>query len=123
MRDVRSMLGSCVVIFIIILLFVCLQKLTMFLIIYLLPALYPTLASGLSASIDIGWHAPNVTWINDLHAVINGTGTHGFVFNSSQLPEGVPYGTYNWCNMPHVRKEGYQVPGREFKLEYVELVS
>ncbi|GME66526.1 hypothetical protein GTA08_BOTSDO02250 [Neofusicoccum parvum] len=79
-------------------------------------------AASLNSSVS-GWHPPNSTWITDLGAVINGTGVHGFVFNSSQLPAGVPYGTYNWCNMPHVRAEEYPRASEEYQLEYVEVVS
>lgn len=70
------------------------------------------------------WHPPNSTWITHLDDVINGTGVHGFIFNGSQLPDGVPYGTYNWCNMPHVRTSEYpRVSSDEYQLEYVEVVS
>lgn len=79
-------------------------------------------AASLNSSVS-GWHPPNSTWITDLGAVINGTGVHGFVFNSSQLPDGVPYGTYNWCNMPHVRASKYPRAPDEYQLEYVEVVS
>jgi hypothetical protein len=71
--------------------------------------------------IDLGWYAPKKSWINDLGQVLNGTGTNGFVFDSSQLPDGVKYGTYNWCNMPHVRKEEYVRVADEFELVYVEV--
>jgi acid phosphatase len=71
--------------------------------------------------IDLGWHAPKKSWINDLGRVLNGTGTNGFVFDSSQLPDGVEYGTYNWCNMPHVGKEEYVKVADEFELVYVEV--
>ncbi|GME39877.1 hypothetical protein GTA08_BOTSDO02250 [Neofusicoccum parvum] len=66
-------------------------------------------AASLNSSVS-GWHPPNSTWITDLGAVINGTGVHGFVFNSSQLPAGVPYGTYNWCNMPHIHRHHKRTP-------------
>ena len=72
---------------------------------YSLPAIVSALqhhlASGRTAmaNIDSGWHAPSSSWITDLTAVINGTGVHKYVFNSSSLPDSVPYGTYNWCNM------------------------
>ncbi|KAF2000748.1 phosphoglycerate mutase-like protein [Amniculicola lignicola CBS 123094] len=73
-------------------------------------------------SVDLNWHAPKQTWINDLSAVLNGTGTHGFIFNSSALPARTPYGTYNWCNMPHVRKDIYPKANKEYELEYVEVI-
>lgn len=71
---------------------------------------------------DPDWYPPKQTWINSLSNVINGTGTHGFVFSGSELPPGTEYSTYNWCNMPHVRKEEYVVPGKEYELKYVEVV-
>lgn len=74
-----------------------------------------------NATVDLGWYAPKKSWINDLGQVLNGAGTHGFVFSGSQLPVGVEYGTYNWCNMPHVRKEEYVRAEDEFELVYVEV--
>jgi len=123
MRDVRPILAFCIAVLSSILLLVFLQKLSMFAFVFLVPAFFSTSTSALSSSIDLDWHPPNATWINDLSSIVNGTGTYGFVFNSSQLPDEVSYGTYNWCNMPHVRAQEYQVPDPEFKLEYVEVVS
>jgi len=71
--------------------------------------------------VDLNWHAPKKSWINDLGQVLNSTGTNGFLFNSSQLPIDVKYGTYNWCNMPHVRKEEYVKVDEGFELVYVEV--
>lgn len=73
------------------------------------------------SKVDLGWHASKKSWINDLGQVLNGTGTNGFIFNSSQLPSGVQYGTYNWCNMPHVRKEEYVKASDDYVLVYVEV--
>ncbi|KAK4984574.1 hypothetical protein LTR28_002294, partial [Elasticomyces elasticus] len=70
----------------------------------------------------LNWHPPAVSFINDLATVINGTGVNGFVFNSSVLPAGVPYGTYNWCNMPHVRPQEYLQVDESYVLEYVEVI-
>ncbi|KAF2146196.1 uncharacterized protein K452DRAFT_355633 [Aplosporella prunicola CBS 121167] len=81
----------------------------------------PSMATSLNSSVE-GWHPPNSTWINDLSKAINGTGVHGFVFNGSELPEGTPYGMYNWCNMPHVRAEEYPKASDEYQLEYVEVI-
>ncbi|KAF1841638.1 cytochrome P450 [Cucurbitaria berberidis CBS 394.84] len=75
-----------------------------------------------NGTVDLGWHAPKKSWINDLGQVLNGTGTNGFVFGGSELPKGVKYGTYNWCNMPHVRKEEYPVAAKEYDLVYVEVI-
>jgi len=74
-----------------------------------------------SAAVDLSWHAPKKSWINDLGRVLNGTGTNGFVFSGSQLPKGVEYGTYNWCNMPHVRAKEYPRASGEYQLVYVEV--
>lgn len=73
------------------------------------------------SKVDLGWYAPKKSWVNDLDQVLNGTGTNGFVFNSSQLPAGVDYGTYNWCNMPHVRRNEYVKVDDDFELAYVEV--
>lgn len=75
-----------------------------------------------NSMVNLNWHAPAATDINNLGAVINGTGVFGFIFNSSLIPTTTSYGTYNWCNMPHVRPQEYKVPPPEYKLQYVELV-
>ena len=80
-----------------------------------------TSVSAQEIKADLGWYPPKKSWINDINQVLNGTGTNGFVFNSSQLPAGVEYGTYNWCNMPHVRKEEYVKADDEYELVYVEV--
>lgn len=77
---------------------------------------------GKAATVDLGWHAPNATAINNLTQVVDGSGVYGFIYNESYTPAD-EYGTYNWCNMPHVRKEEYKVPSAEYKLQYVEVVS
>ncbi|ELR03874.1 hypothetical protein VC83_06065 [Pseudogymnoascus destructans] len=73
-------------------------------------------------SVDLSWHEPISSNINSLSSAINGTGIYGFVFNSSTLPEGTPYGTYNWCNMPHVRRTEYPKVNSSYALEYVEVI-
>ncbi|KAI1269143.1 histidine phosphatase superfamily [Xylariaceae sp. FL1019] len=73
-------------------------------------------------SSNLSWYAPVASHINNLASVINGTGTHGFIYNSSELPEDVPYGTYNWCNMPHVRRTEYPKVNSSYSLEYVEVI-
>lgn len=75
-----------------------------------------------AATVDLSWHAPNATEINDLSKVIAGDGVYGFVYNSSDVPA-EKYGTYNWCNMPHVRATEYKKASSEYKLQYVEVVS
>lgn len=79
-------------------------------------------AEFLNSSLAGAWYPPAQSWINNLDHVVNGTGVHGFIFNSSSLPEGTPYGTYNWCNMPHVRAQEYPVASDEYELEYVEVI-
>ena len=73
-------------------------------------------------TVNLSWYPPSSSWVTNLADVINGTGVYGFIFNSSTDPAGTPYGTYNWCNMPHVRPQEYKRVSSEFKLEYVELV-
>ena len=73
-------------------------------------------------SVDITWHAPKSTAINNESSLTSGTGVYGFVFNSSVTPAGVAYDTYNWCNMPHVRRQEYGIASSGYKLEYVEVV-
>jgi hypothetical protein len=87
----------------------------------IIPLGFGSIAAAQNATIDLKWHAPRKSWINDLGQVINATGTNGFVFNSSQTPAGTPYGTYNWCNMPHVRAQEYPEAHEEFELLYVEV--
>ena len=52
----------------------------------------PAAKIGTSLLVNLSWHAPISSEINSLSSVINSTGTYGFVFNSSILPDGVPYG-------------------------------
>ncbi|OHW99711.1 histidine acid phosphatase-like protein [Colletotrichum incanum] len=74
-----------------------------------------------AASIDLSWYPPAQTEINNLEAVINGTGVWGFIYNTSDTPD-EKYGQYNWCHMPHVRKTEYVKLPDEYELRYVELV-
>lgn len=75
-----------------------------------------------AAAVDLSWHAPNATAINDLSHVMAGLGVYGFLYNSSTTPA-AEYGTYNWCNMPHVRATEYPKASSEYKLKYVEVVG
>jgi hypothetical protein len=77
---------------------------------------------GSAAAVDLSWHAPNATNINNLTQVMAGSDIYGWVYNNSQVPAD-EYGVYNWCNMPHVRKTEYKVPSSEYKLQYVEVVG
>jgi hypothetical protein len=72
-------------------------------------------------SVDISWYAPAQTVVNNLTAVLAGTDVYGFIYDTSNPPDEL-YGTYNWCNMPHVRKREYAVPSEEYELQYVEIV-
>lgn len=73
------------------------------------------------AEVDLDWHAPAATRINNLTQVLNGEGVYGFIYNTSHTPDD-QYGTYNWCNMPHVRKQEYVQVSDGFELKYVEVV-
>ena len=96
-------------------------------------------AVNMDIPVDLSWHAPISSRINSLRSVINGTGTYGFVYNSSTLPEEIPYGiltfflsrillahiylgAYNWCNMPHVRRAEYPQVNSSYILQYVEVI-
>lgn len=85
-------------------------------------AVAASLARTGKADVDLSWHAPNATEINDLSKVIAGDGVYGFIYNGSTVSDAA-YGTYNWCNMPHVRATEYKKPSSEYKLQYVEVVS
>ncbi|KAI9728524.1 MAG: hypothetical protein M1834_007662 [Cirrosporium novae-zelandiae] len=89
---------------------------------FVLPSIAAQNKTSTSGKVDINWHAPNATDVNNLETVINGTGVYGFIFNSSQLPNGTKYGTYNWCNMPHIRTQEYPRANEEYQLEYVEVI-
>ena len=77
--------------------------------------------------VDLSWHAPLQTEINDLEKVMAGSGVYGFIYNTSATPD-EKYGVYNWCNMPHVRRREYPVPGQNedggnYELQYVEVIQ
>lgn len=76
-----------------------------------------------SPSVDLSWYPSPSTDVNSLSSLENSSGIYGFVFNSSTDLARVPYGTYNWCNMPHVRTQEYMEAPSGYKLEYVEVVS
>ncbi|KAI1451232.1 phosphoglycerate mutase-like protein [Annulohypoxylon moriforme] len=73
-------------------------------------------------NVDLGWYPPSNTSVNNLTAVLDNRGVYGFIFNTSDTPE-AQYGTYNWCNMPHVRKSEYVKPAAEYRLRYVEVIQ
>lgn len=76
-----------------------------------------------TTAVDLGWYAPAQTLVNNLTNVVSSstTGVYGFIYNSSYTSN-EEYGTYNWCNMPHVRATEYVVPDDDYELVYVELV-
>lgn len=73
-------------------------------------------------AVDISWYPPRETNINNLTAALDGEGVYGFIFNTSETPD-ERYGTYNWCNMPHVRRTEYVRAPDEYELQYLEIVS
>ncbi|BEJ16163.1 hypothetical protein CspHIS471_0507680 [Cutaneotrichosporon sp. HIS471] len=91
------------------------------------------LGAGQTPANPSGWDGPEAvtntskhyppapyTWAN-LTWALNSTEAPG-IYNSSHTPDS-QYGTYNWCNMPHVRTQEYKVPGDEYQLVYVEAVQ
>lgn len=74
------------------------------------------------AEVDLGWYKPDATVVNDLKGIIGGDGVWGYIYNTSVTPDS-KYGVYNWCNMPHVRKQEYKKAKAGYKLQYVEVVS
>ncbi|KAI8280585.1 hypothetical protein K4K60_004766 [Colletotrichum sp. SAR11_57] len=84
-----------------------------------------TTASGNSSAgaggVDLTWHAPASSEVNNLTSVISGKGVWGFIYDTSATPDD-KYGQYNWCNMPHVRKTEYVKASDEYELKYVELI-
>ncbi len=78
--------------------------------------------AALAQDVDLSWHAPSQSQLNNLTQVLSGSGVYGFIYNTSVTPD-EKYGTYNWCNMPHARAKEYKKPGDEYQLKYVELVG
>ncbi|KAK4204786.1 histidine phosphatase superfamily [Triangularia verruculosa] len=79
------------------------------------------LAHDDSFELDLAWYPPKPSSITNLTAVFNSTGVWGFIFNTSHTPD-EQYGTYNWCNMPHVRAKEYPQPPAHYELVYVEVI-
>src|SRR5256885_5535010 len=48
---------------------------------------------GAAAQMDVSWHAPALTQINNLTGVLAGNGVYGFIYNSSVTPDG-EYGSH-----------------------------
>lgn len=85
------------------------------------PWFFALLASSQVQAVDTSWHAPDSTIINNLDQALDGKGSYGFIYDTSNTPER-DYGRYNWCNMPHVRKTEYPRASNEYELQYVEVV-
>ncbi|EFW98684.1 histidine acid phosphatase [Grosmannia clavigera kw1407] len=80
-----------------------------------------TLSAGAPGSRE-PWFPPRTGLVNNLTAALyTPSGVYGFRYDGSLVPD-ADYGVYNWCNMPHVRRDRYVVPPPSFALRYVELV-
>lgn len=67
-------------------------------------------------------YAPSDLIVGDLDQVFNAsTETQGGIYNGSYVSPDA-YGTYNFCNMPHVRASEYLVPLPDYELQYVEVI-
>ncbi|KAJ7273138.1 histidine phosphatase [Mycena rebaudengoi] len=73
------------------------------------------------ATATVVHYPPETSSINNLTFALNGTGAPG-IYDSSTTPD-KSYGTYNWCNMPHVREREYKMPSKEYSLQYVEIIQ
>ncbi|KAK0186483.1 phosphoglycerate mutase-like protein [Armillaria mellea] len=73
-------------------------------------------------AVNVTHYAPRSTSINNLTYVLNGTTNAPGIYNTSATPDS-EYGTYNWCNMPHVRDREYVTPSSKYTLEYVEVIQ
>lgn len=72
-----------------------------------------------ASNVSAVWHPPAQYFVNNLTLTLNSTGTYGFIYNTSQSPQGT---SYNWCNMPHVNPTTYKKPSSDYRLEYVEVI-
>ncbi|RYO92677.1 hypothetical protein DL763_004590 [Monosporascus cannonballus] len=84
--------------------------------------LLPASIAARGRAVDLGWYPPRKTDINNLTAALNSEGVYGFIFSTSETPDDL-YGTYNWCNMPHVRKTEYVKAPGQYELQYVEIIQ
>lgn len=80
------------------------------------------LARPAVGAIDADWYPPSQRAVNNLTEAIETEGVYGYIYDTSETPD-EKYGTYNWCNMPHVRKKEYVPADEGYELRYVELVS
>jgi hypothetical protein len=76
------------------------------------------------------WVPPTSTDINNHDRALDGTGPMAKKIvpwtkaAGSGQPEGLQYGEYNYCNMPHVRTKEYaRKDEKEWKLVYVEVIQ
>ncbi|KIR70887.1 acid phosphatase [Cryptococcus deuterogattii CA1014] len=77
---------------------------------------------GLGVGVNALTHYPPAKTSNtQLDQVLNGSGAPG-IYSTSTTRDS-RYGEYNWCAMPHVRKQEYKVPSKEYELEYVEVIQ
>ncbi len=67
---------------------------------------FRVLLLGGVAAAGVVHYPPSSTNVNNLTFALHGTGRPG-IFDSSTTPD-KEYGTYNWCNMPHVRAREYK---------------
>ncbi|EAL17540.1 hypothetical protein CNBM1060 [Cryptococcus deneoformans B-3501A] len=83
---------------------------------------------GVGVGVNALTHYPPANTSNTrLDQVLNGSGAPG-IYDSSTTPDS-KYGEYNcklmtWTvQMPHVRKQEYKTPSKEYELEYVEVIQ
>jgi len=69
-------------------------------------SVYWILASLAVASAQVIYYPPASSNVNNLTYALSGSGAPG-IYNSSTTPDS-EYGSYNWCNMPHVREREYK---------------
>lgn len=69
-------------------------------------SIYWILVSLAVASAQVTHYPPASSNVNNLTYALSGSGAPG-IYNSSTTPD-TEYGTYNWCNMPHVREREYK---------------
>ncbi|ORX37384.1 histidine phosphatase superfamily [Kockovaella imperatae] len=79
------------------------------------------LGSATATTFNVTHYPPANTSNTVLSEVIDGSGAPG-IYNSSTTPAG-EYGIYNWCAMPHVRKEEYQKVSSDYTLKYLEVIQ
>ncbi|WWC99904.1 hypothetical protein V866_006813 [Kwoniella sp. B9012] len=89
--------------------------------------LFSALLASLGKVNALTHYPPSKTANTVLEQVLNGTGAPGNYWSSTTPDE--EYGSYNCTfhptslTMPHVRKTEYQVPDKEYELQYVEVIQ